>query len=175
MHSHIALKLNGKETAMSHDASISIVDENPIFNNTELYTLPFQLPFDGNRQTLEIIDQRDAEKHPHEIDGARANLIVDGLPFRSGYVVTEKGSELSGHLAINIDSRKRSLQDLIGDLRCRDVPVKDRIPIGEKIGNVHVEISYYQTFRLHGEWGGKKRWRLCNHHWFNQRPSRPIV
>ena len=156
MHSHIALKLNGKETAMSHDASISIVDENPIFNNTELYTLPFQLPFDGNRQTLEIIDQRDAEKHPHEIDGARANLIVDGLPFRSGYVVTEKGSELSGHLAINIDSRKRSLQDLIGDLRCRDVPVKDRIPIGEKIGNVHVEISYYQTFRLHGEWGGKK-------------------
>ena len=155
MKSHIALKINGNEMTLSPDASIDITDQNPIFNNTEMYTLPFELPFDGNQKFFQNVNARDSAKRPVELDGAKAALFIDGLPFRTGYIVTEDRAVLEKSLSVNIDAKRRSLEDLIGDLNCQEVPVKDRIPIGEKIGNVQVSVSYYQTLYAHFKRSGK--------------------
>ena len=87
MNSRITLKINGNDSTLKPDASIEINDQNPIFNDTEMYTLPFELPFDGNRQFLKNVDSRDSSIRPVEMDGAKAVLYIDGLPFRSGYVI----------------------------------------------------------------------------------------
>ena len=42
---------------------------------------------------------------------------------------------------MNIDASTQSFSELISDLQCRDIPVKDQIIIGEKIGNVRVDIE----------------------------------
>ena len=155
MKSHITLKINGNDSTLKPDASIEINDQNPIFNDTEMYTLPFELPFDGNRQFLKNVDSRDSSVRPVEMDGAKAVLYIDGLPFRSGYIVTEDQAKLKNGLSVNIDAKRRSLEDLIGDLDCQDIPVKDRIVIGEKIGNVKVSITYDQNLYAHFKRGDK--------------------
>lgn len=155
MKSHITLKINGTDSALKPDASIEINDQNPIFNDTEMYTLPFELPFDGNRQFLKNVDARDSSIRPVELDNAKVVLYIDGLPFRSGYVVTEDKAKLKDSLPMSIDAKRRSLEDLIGDLECRDIPVKDRIVIGEKIGNVQVSVTYDQKLYAHFKRSGK--------------------
>lgn len=61
-------------------------------------------------------------------------------------------------MSLNIDASKQSFDDLIGDLQCQDVPLKDRIQIGEKIGNIHVEVSYNYQVDVHFHEGKKDEW-----------------
>lgn len=45
---------------------------------------------------------------------------------------------------------------MVTDLQCRDIPVKDRIQIGEMIGNVLVEATYKYRLYIHAKEGEKK-------------------
>jgi len=66
----------------------------------------------------------------------------------------QEGEVMADELAIYLDASTRSFDDLIGDLKCQDIPLKDRIQVGEKIGNVHVEVKY--DYRVTVDYKGKK-------------------
>ncbi len=158
MKSHLAVKVTGKDMTLHPDQSLDFELANPLFNNTEMFSLPFEPPFEQNRHLMKNMDDVKSDESPLAIDGLQAIVYADGIPMHSGITVVQEGEELDGGMSLNIDASKQSFDDLIGDLQCQDVPLKDRIQIGEKIGNIHVEVSYDYDVNIHYHSGKKDEW-----------------
>ena len=158
MKSHLSVKVAGQEMTLRPDQTLDIELANPLFNNTEMFSLPFDPPFEHNRHLMKNIDDVWSDVSPMELDGLPAIVYADGLPLHSGITVVQENEELTGGVGLNIDASKQSFNDLIGDLQCQDVPLKDRIQIGEKIGNIHVEVSYDYKVNIHFHTGKKDEW-----------------
>ena len=141
MKSHLTILIDDKPAAQSSDFSIDIEDSNPVFNDTEMFSYPFTLPLDGNRWLLKNIEDPRASLRAVNLEHKPTKIYADGLPFRSGTLVMQDDEEITNSLSMNIDASTQSFSDLIGSLNCRDIPVKDTIIIGEKIGNVRVDIE----------------------------------
>lgn len=141
MNSHLSILINDKPVALPDDFSIDIEDQNPVFNDTEMFSYPFSIPLDGNRWLVKNIEDVHAAMKAVNMEHLPVRINADGLPFRSGTLVMQDGEEITNSLSMNIDVSTQSFSELISDLQCRDIPVKDQIIIGEKIGNVRVDIE----------------------------------
>lgn len=141
MNSHLTILINDKPVALPDDFSIDIEDQNPVFNDTEMFSYPFSIPLDGNRWLVKNIEDVHAAVRAVNMEHLPTRIHADGLPFRSGTLVMQDDEEITNSLSMNIDASTQSFSDLISDLQCRDIPVKDQIIIGEKIGNVRVDIE----------------------------------
>lgn len=155
MNSHLAIVVDGHELALRPDQSIDIEDQNPLFNDVEMYSYPFEMPFDGNRVVLKNMDDPDSDLRPIDMEHKKAVVYGEGLPVRSGVTIIQEDETLESGMSMNIDASTRSFKDLIGDLECRDIPVKDELQIGEKIGKVNVSVTYDYTVEADI---GKKDW-----------------
>ena len=155
MKSHLAIIVDGKELALKPDQSIDIEDRNPLFNDTEMFSLPIEIPFTNNRGLLKNLDAIDSDMRPVDMEHRKAQIIADGLPLRSGVTVVQEDETLKDSISLNIDASTRSFDNLIADLKCQDIPVKDKLQIGEKIGNVNVSVTYQYTVEADI---GKKDW-----------------
>ena len=158
MNSHIAITAlkNGKQHPLNlgDDFSIDIDDQNPLFNDNEMFSYPVRMPMDGNRFLLGNIDDPANIDRPVGLEHTKMRIVVDNQPFRSGTLVTTEDEEIDGALTMNISASEHSIDDLIGQLECRDIPLKDRILIGEKIGNVLASVDYRYSVTL--TFDGKK-------------------
>lgn len=141
MNSHLTILINDKPVALPDDFSIDIEDQNPVFNDMEMFSYPFSIPLDGNRWLVKNIEDVHAAVRAVNMEHLPTRIHADGLPFRSGTLVMQDDEEITDSLSMNIDASTQSFNDLISDLQCRDIPVKDQIIIGEKIGNVRVDIE----------------------------------
>lgn len=141
MNSHLTILINDREMALPDDFSIDVEDQNPVFNSLEMFSYPFEIPLDGNRWLVKNIEDPSAALRAVNLEHLPTRINVDGVPFRSGTLVVSEDEEIDGSLSMNIDAGTQSFDDLIGTLQCRDIPVKDDILIGEKIGNVRVRIE----------------------------------
>jgi hypothetical protein len=70
--------------------------------------------------------------------------------------MVQESVKLDGTIDVNLDATNRTFKDMIQDLRCRDVSVDDNILIGEKIGDVEVNISYQEMYdvQIQSTWKG---------------------
>ena len=109
---------------------------------------------EGNRFLLGNIDDPTNIDRPVNLEHTKMRSVVDNQPFRSGTLVTSEDEEIDNALTMNISASEHSMQDLIGQLNCRDIPVKDKILIGEKIGNVKCTVNY--DFNIKITYDGKK-------------------
>lgn len=141
MNSHLTILINDKPVVLPDDFSIDIEDQNPVFNDTEMFSYPFSIPLDGNRWLVKNIEDVHAAVKAVNMEHLPTRIHADGLPFRSGTLVMQDDEEITDSLSMNIDASTQSFSELISDLQCRDIPVKDQIIIGEKIGNVRVDIE----------------------------------
>ena len=141
MNSHLTILINDKPMALPDDFSIDIEDKNPVFNDTEMFSYPFSIPLEGNRWLVKNIDDIRAAVRAINLEHLPTRIHADGLPFRSGTLVMQDEEEITDSLSMNIDAGTQSFSELISNLDCRDIPVKDTIIIGEKIGNVRVDIE----------------------------------
>lgn len=141
MNSHLTILINDKPMALPDDFSIDIEDKNPVFNDTEMFSYPFSIPLEGNRWLVKNIDDIRAAVRAINLEHLPTRIHADGLPFRSGTLVMQDDEEITDSLSMNIDAGTQSFSELISNLDCRDIPVKDTIIIGEKIGNVRVDIE----------------------------------
>lgn len=141
MNSHLTILINDKPVALPDDFSIDIEDQNPVFNDTEMFSYPFSIPLDGNRWLVKNIEDVHAAVRAVNMEHLPTRIHADGLPFRIGTLVMQDDEEITNSLSMNIDASTQSFSELISDLQCRDIPVKDQIIIGEKIGNVRVDIE----------------------------------
>ena len=159
MNSHLTILINDKPVALPDDFSIDIEDQNPVFNDTEMFSYPFSIPLDGNRWLVKNIEDVHAAVKAVNMEHLPTRIHADGLPFRSGTLVMQDDEEITGSISMNIDASTQSFSELISDLQCRDIPVKDQIIIGEKIGNVRVDIwsnpIVHVSLHSDGKKGGK--------------------
>lgn len=142
MNSHIRIQIDGKEQVLPSDFSLDIEERNPLFNDTEMFSYPVSLPLNGNRSTVKNVEDVNSDARVSDLEHLPMRCWVDGFPFRSGVAVVQEDEEVKDSVSLNMDASTQSFSDLIGDLKCNEIPVKDEIVIGEKIGNVKVNATY---------------------------------
>ena len=162
MNSKLVILAAGKPMTLADDFSISVELQNPLFNDTEMFSYPVALPLDGNRHFLKNPDDVNSDIRPVNYEHTPMQIIADGVPFASGTAVMQEDEEVSDSLSVNIDASTQSFDDLISDLQCNEIPIPDRyhdqLLIGEKIDEVNVEVTYNTNvvIKYEGKKGDKK-------------------
>lgn len=140
---HLAIRIKGQYLTLAPDTSIDIEDTNPYFNDvSETFSFPFSVPVEGNRAIFGNIDTIESDANVHASDGDVMTIEVDGVPIRSGKVGNIEDQEITDTISMQMVSSVYSLDDYLDGVRCRDVPQRDRIVIGETIGNLTAFYSY---------------------------------
>ena len=120
MNSHIAITAlkTGKPQPLNlpADFSIDIDDQNPLFNENEMFSYPVRMPLEGNRFLLGNMDDPANIDRPVSLEHTKMRIVVDNQPFRSGTLVTSEDEEIDGALTMNISASEHSINDLIGNL-----------------------------------------------------------
>ena len=162
MNSKLTILADGKPLALKEDASISIELSNPLFNDTEMFSYPVELPIEGNRHFLKNVDDVSSDIRPVSYEHTPMQIIADGVPFASGTAIIQEDERLEESLSLNVDASTQSFSDLISDLKCNEVPIpskyKDQLLIGEKIDKVDVSVKYNTSvvIKYEGKKGNKK-------------------
>lgn len=158
MNSKLTILADGKPLALKEDASISIELKNPLFNDTEMFSYPVELPIEGNRHFLKNVDDVSSDIRPVSYEHTPMQIIADGVPFASGTAIIQEGERLEESISLNIDASTQSFSDLIGDIKCNEVPIptkyRDQLLIGEKIDEVSVSVNYKTEVEI--KYQGKK-------------------
>lgn len=162
MNSKLTILADGKPLALKEDASISIELKNPLFNDTEMFSYPVELPIEGNRHFLKNVDDVSSDIRPVSYEHTPMQIIADGVPFASGTAIIQEYERLEESLSLNVDASTQSFADLIGDIKCNEVPIptkyRDQLLIGEKIDEVSVSVNYKTEVEIkyQGKKGNKK-------------------
>lgn len=146
--SHLSVKINNHYLTVPEDFSVDFEDVNPLWNDYESFAADIELPVEPNRAVLTDVDTVQSDTRLSSIDGQSMQLIIDGLPFRSGKAQTQEGESITDTVMLSMSQTSETLDDIVANLNCREVPVKDKIQIGEKIGNVRVELSFKSQLRI---------------------------
>jgi hypothetical protein len=154
MHSHIAIKSGGQPIALNPDTSVNFTEKNPMFNETEAFSVPVEVPFAKNRFLLKNYDDVNSALHTKDFERQDVQLFLEGLPARSLSMVVQEESEVKDALTVNFDSRSKTLRAMIEDMNCQDVQMTHRFQIGEKIGNVSVSGEVVLTVSADTDSGG---------------------
>lgn len=154
MSDHLQLRIAGEYAVLTSDYSIDVEEISPIFGEDDSYTYDSSIPVEPNRHILSLIDSRYSQDRGASMDGKKGELIVDGITLRTGNVWTNDGDEIGDTFNFSLISRTNTISELVADMNCRDVPLKDKIQIGEMIGDVFCEVSFY--WYLYWKSSGKK-------------------
>lgn len=141
MKHHIDIQAGEHKLALPTDFSIDVDFQNPLFNDVEMFSYPVEIPLEGNRRFVKNIEDIKSDVRTVDLEHTPARIRVDGIPFASGTMRFTDEEQITKSVSMSIDAADQSFTDLIGDLSCRDIPVKDKIKIGEKIGNLYVQAS----------------------------------
>lgn len=142
--SHIRITGTKGDLALSPDFSIDWEDVNPLFNDdVQSGSYQINVPLDGNRHRFRNIDDIHSVLRAIDFEHEPMQIYIDGIPVRSGELIVSEDQQLSDNFDATIQSYTRSLDELISDLECQDIPVKDQIKIGECIGDVTPDYTYY--------------------------------
>lgn len=156
---HLSLKINNQHVTVPEDFSADFEDVNPLFNDYESFAADIELPVEPNRAVLTDMDTVQSDTRLSAIDGQPMQLIVDGLPFRSGRAQTQEGEVIGDTVILSMNQTAKTLTDMVSELNCREVPLKDKIQIGEMVGNVRVELSFKSQLRIEvSNYGGFLQW-----------------
>ena len=140
MKSHLNIKLNGKSLVLPEDFSISVEEQNPLFNDVTFFSYPAEVPLKGNLAALKNIGHKDSGTRAMELEHAEVRIMADGLPLNVGQAIVSDGEEIDKTFSFNIDAQQQSFSELINGLRCRDVRVrpedKERLYMGKQLGKI---------------------------------------
>lgn len=153
MNGHIRIVAGGKETALPADFSLDFELVNPLFNdNVQSGSLPFTIQLEGNRHLVKNIEDVQSGMRVTEIEHTDCMVYIDDVPYLNGEIVVGEDQEIKDSIEASINSYVRSLDDLISDMQCQDVPVKDKIQIGECIGDVTPNYTFHITTKVSYEY-----------------------
>lgn len=153
MSSHLRVKIGNEYVTTHEDFSVDFEDVNPLFNDYESYSLDMEIPVESNRHILQSIDNVHSTQKLVQYENSPMQLIVDGVPFRSGLLSTSESEVIDDSVNVSMVSTLLNLKDMVADLNCQDISIKDKIKIGEMIGDVLVNFNY--SYNLIWKSGGK--------------------
>lgn len=153
--SHISISTPSGTLSLPADFSLDIEEQNPMFNDTDIYSLPVQIPKSGNLHLLKNMFARQSPLRPISLEDTQMEIIADGIPFRFCHISTSDGEEMTDSISVNMEGNS-ALRDLIADMSLKDIAVDDNILIGKKIS----EIEIGAKFNAHMKFGKKGKENL---------------
>lgn len=162
MNSKLTILANNQPLTIGEDFSISLELRNPLFNDTEMFSYPVELPLEGNRHFFKNVDDIHSDIRPVSYEHTPMQIIADGVPLASGPAVVQENESIEDTFSLNVDASMQSFDDLIGDLQCNEVKIPKRyeseLLIGEKIDEVNVQVTYSTdvVIKYKGKKGDKK-------------------
>ena len=142
MTNHLSIKIRGEYADLPEDFSIDVEDVNPLFNDYESYTFDAELPIESNKHIFKDIDNIRSDKRLIDMENDTMQIIAEGIPFRTGKLRTNEDESIDKTVSVSMISSTKTIEDMVSGLNCQDIPVKDKIQIGEIVGNVLSEIDY---------------------------------
>ena len=130
----LALQIDGKWAVLGEDVSVSVEGNSPIWGEGNSFSLPFELDVEANRHILGNSDQITGQSVYEVLDGKRAILYTLGIPVYYGIIKLDDEVEIDeGTVDITLVSGNLTFEEMIEDMNCQDVALKDRIEVGEGI------------------------------------------
>ena len=145
--SHLCIKTPTGSLALPPDFSLDIEEQNPMFNEKDMFSLPVQIPKEGNLHLLKNMFARKSPLRPISLEDTQMEVIAEGIPFRFGHISTSDGEEMTDSISVNMEGNS-ALRDLIGDMSLKDVRVDDDLVIGKKVSEIEVESKIKAVLRL---------------------------
>ena len=145
--SHLCIKTPTGSLALPPDFSLDIEEQNPMFNEKDMFSLPVQIPKEGNLHLLKNMFARKSPLRPISLEDTQMEVIAEGIPFRFGHISTSDGEEMTDSISVNMEGNS-ALRDLIGDMSLKDVRVDDDLVIGVKVSEIEVESKIKAVLRL---------------------------
>lgn len=148
MNDRLAITIGDEYLNLPKDFAIDIEDVNPLFNDGDSFSYETTVALETNRHIFKNVDDVQSDKRLVDLENTDMTIYVEGNAFRNGKVQTSEDEELKDDITIAMVSNIRTFSDMIGSLDCPEIPVKDKIQIGECIGNVKMEASFRYTLYL---------------------------
>ena len=149
----IGLKINGIWCVLPQDVSITIEEQNPLFSDSGSYSYPIEMSVSQNRELFKSIDSPQGCIRPQDLDGLPFELWYDGNMLLYGITETDEDLEVDGDkCTINLVSGNGDFQSKIEGLQCTDVPLMDKIHVGNVYTDAEVVIGdsqRNQTYTIH--------------------------
>lgn len=139
---HISIFVEGNPLVLKEDFSITIEESNPYFNDNTMFSYPVEIPVEGNRFLMRNMDNPFSAQKTTELEKKDMSIWIDGMPYKEGICHVDDGQKISGSLSLIMDSMEQSISDMIGDMTCRDVPLLDKIQIGEMLAPIDFTLLY---------------------------------
>jgi len=136
--SYLTIKTPTGTLVLPPDFSLDIEEQNPMFNEKDMFSLPVQIPKEGNLHLLKNMFARKSPLRPISLENTQMEVVAEGIPFRFGHISTSDGEELTDSISVNIEGNS-ALRDLIGDMSLKDVRVDDDLVIGVKVSEIEIE------------------------------------
>lgn len=135
--SHLTIKTPTGTLCLPPDFSLDIEEQNPMFNEKDMFSLPVQIPKEGNLHLLKNMFARQSPLRPISLEDTQMEVIAEGIPFRFGHISTSDGEEMTDSISVNMEGNS-ALRDLIGDMSLKDIRVDDNLVIGKKVSEIEV-------------------------------------
>ena len=145
--SHLTIKTPTGTLCLPPDFSLDIEEQNPMFNEKDMFSLPVQIPKEGNLHLLKNMFARKSPLRPISLEDTQMEVIAEGIPFRFGHISTSDGEEMTDSISVNMEGNS-ALRDLIGDMSLKDIQVDDDLVIGKKVSEIEVESKIKAVLRL---------------------------
>ena len=145
----LSLKIDNQFIALPDDTEISIEASNPIFSDAGAKTYLFEIPVESLRYIIGNADEIYGESLYDVLEGKRAAIYIDGVPFFFGVVNLEDEISIEdGKIAVSIASGNLEFAQMIGGMNCRDVELKDEIEVGWVYDSYVMNVEKNPDFRM---------------------------
>lgn len=136
-----------KALYLQSGTSISMEHRSWVFDTESCgaFSYPFELNIEANKHLFGSTSDIHGEKLRKVLKGLKARVYFSGTPFFSGTIrLDDEITVEDGYINIEIANGHQSFADMIEDMNCQDVEVKDKVCVGtvaEKI-DITVYLKY---------------------------------
>lgn len=144
MNTQIALQIDGEWAYLPDDVSISVEMYSPLWNDSGDITYEFELPVSRNLHIIGSVGEGHGDNAYRSLEGKRARLYAGGIPFFFGTILlddeVETGPE-SDSIPISIVGGNLDFDEIIGNMKARDLELKKRMKIGRCLSDASVDFT----------------------------------
>lgn len=124
------LKINGEWIALPEDFSLSLEQNNPLFNDQGTFSFPFEVPLEPNRHVFQNLADPFGHIDLKAVNGLDAELWFGDIMLYKGKTETDQEVEISDSVPITFVSGNSDFTSRIDGMNARDVPLDREIKLG---------------------------------------------
>lgn len=133
----LSLKIDNQFIALPDETEISIEASNPIFSDSGAKTYLFEIPVESLRYIIGNADEIYGESLYDTLEGRRAAIYIDGVPFFFGVVRLEDSISIEDDkIAVSVASGNLEFAQMIEGMNCRDVEQAEEVVVGYKYTDI---------------------------------------